>query len=1158
MQLHNHAPSSPAAIDKTPRAPVPDAVLTPGVAAPLTPAQRHELLYTLNATRADYPKELGIHEMFEAQVRATPQHVALVFDGEQLSYAVLNARANWLARHLRAQGVTRDSVVGLYLERGMPVMLAILAILKAGGAYLPLDPAYPEARLRYMVENSALTLILSQPTLRPAAERLAGAGRSVDVLSLDSDAIAAASAGQDNADLPSLVGQSSADLAYVIYTSGSTGLPKGVMIAHQGAVNLALSQQSLFGVQADSRVIGFASFSFDAACSEWLMALLKGATLLICGDGERRDPAMLEAFLVHQKITHATLPPALLVHLSVRRPYCLQSLILAGEACPWPLVQPWLARYRVFNAYGPTETTVCASAAELRAGGPISIGRPIANFQLYVLDATHELVARGEPGELYIGGDGLARGYLNRPDLTAERFVVNPFHEPGDGVSGARLYRSGDLVRYLADGNLEYLGRIDDQVKIRGFRIELGEIDSQLLRHPALASAAVLARSDGAGAQQLVAYFTTSETAEDGARARSDVALIALLKAHLHAALPAYMVPALFVRLDAFPLTPNGKIDKPALPAPDVTLLQGDWQAPTTETERELVTVWAALLGVRAEAIGASANFFALGGDSLSLIALCAALRARFGKPVRPADVFAGADVGALAARIDALPAHAHDDMPRVGEHSSYAVSSKQKMDWMSNQISRAKNFPSLCCQLTLEIADIDAALLERTLQILLDRHEILRTRIAVVDGELRQTVCAQITFAALGGVHDLREVGDAEAAFEAITRTENSRLFDFATLPLFSAQLVRMAPADRLLFTVDHVCGDQRFFDVFLREAGSVYAALQAGRAPALAPIALDYKSYAQWEHAQLHGEQGEAHRAYWHGLIGTDPYPPLSRAFSDADVAVLASYRATIAQQIGQLGADLAPLFYTDVYGAVVNAYAAPQQTARYLFPIDAQLLGALQASGARSNAWLSSVMIAGLHILLHKLTGRERVLIGIVADGRDSEALQALGGCLINDIFSVGQISAGMRGDQVIAGVQRQMQESAQHKIYPFARLLSELDLSLDGLGLLELNYVSAPADVAMPTLNAHHKAGGFGAMDLNIAMTSYTNGIAVECNYKCALFEASTIEALMAYYVDILRQLGSTPHSDIAAIGASAWRARARPGAAPPQLRPAMAA
>ncbi|MDO8043126.1 amino acid adenylation domain-containing protein, partial [Janthinobacterium sp. SUN137] len=359
-----------------------------------------------------------------------------------------------------------------------------------------------------------------------------------------------------------------AHLAYVIYTSGSTGQPKGVQIAHRGACNLAVSQQAMFGVADDSRVLGFASLSFDAATFEWIMALLRGAAFHVCTEEQRHNPAAIQTFLREHGITHATLPPALLPHLDSGAGYALEALVLAGETCGAQVVAPWLSVCRVFNAYGPTESTVWVSTAELRPGQVITIGRPIANTQLYVLDRCLNPVPVGVLGELHVGGVGLARGYLNRSELTAEKFIANPFGEPG-----SRLYKTGDLVRHLADGSLEFAGRIDDQVKLRGFRIELGEIESQLLACADVRESVVAMREDVPGDKRLVAYVVAGLDAQLS---------VAQLQAQLQAQLPDYMVPTAWMVLDALPLTPNGKVDRKALPAADAGASQQEYVAPQT------------------------------------------------------------------------------------------------------------------------------------------------------------------------------------------------------------------------------------------------------------------------------------------------------------------------------------------------------------------------------------------------------------------------------------------------------------------------------------------------------------------------------------------------------------------------------------------------
>ncbi|WP_150852094.1 non-ribosomal peptide synthetase, partial [Sinorhizobium arboris] len=448
--------------------------------------ERRYLLEELNRTEADYPSELCVHELFEAQVRRAPAAVALVHEDEELSYGELNAEANRLAHHLIALGVKPDQPVAICLERSPAMVVGLLAILKAGGAYLPLDPAYPCARLNQVLDDAAPRLLLCDAAGREAlgAEAIA----SLSVVDLDTATPAWADQSADDPD-PHSLGLNSRHLAYVIYTSGSTGTPKGVMVEHRGLVNLGLAQIGLFGVCSNSSVVQFASFGFDASASELVMAFGSGAALHLPANGLRQATNRLSDYLQSESITHATLPPAL---LQARRDLqCLapQVLILAGELPKAELIRS-LVQASIVNAYGPTEATVCATVWNCPDdfdGAIVPIGRPIANTRLYLLDNHGQPVPFGAVGELYIGGAGVARGYLNRPELTAERFLADPFSVK----AGARMYRTGDLARYLPDGNLEFLGRNDEQVKIRGFRIEPGEIAARLCEHELVADAAV-------------------------------------------------------------------------------------------------------------------------------------------------------------------------------------------------------------------------------------------------------------------------------------------------------------------------------------------------------------------------------------------------------------------------------------------------------------------------------------------------------------------------------------------------------------------------------------------------------------------------------------------------------------------------------------------
>ena len=585
----------------------------------LSAAERQTIVSDWNATA----RPLGfanIPELFAAQAARTPEATAVVYGDQQLSYGELDARANQLAHHLRGLGVGPEVVVGLCVERSLEMLVGVLGILKAGGAYLPLDPAYPEERLAFMLEDARAPVLLTQAKL---GSRLRAPGGGIVQLDADWPTIARRPA------TASPVALHPHNTAYVIYTSGSTGTPKGVAVSHGGIPNLAAAQIDRFAITSEARVLQFASPSFDAAISEIATVLIAGGGLILTAADERGGEA-LGHVIRSQGVTHATLPPVVLGDLSSDVP--LRTLVVAGDACAPALIERWSAGRRMINAYGPTETTVCATMSEpLAADGAAPIGRPIWNTRVYVLDGGLEPVAVGVVGELYISGAGLARGYLHRAALTAERFVADPF-----GAAGSRMYRTGDLARWRADGVLEFFGRADQQVKLRGFRIEPGEIEAALLRHGTVAQAAVIAREDVPGQKRLVGYVVAAADREIDTAA---------LRAQLGASLPDYMVPSALVVLEALPLTANGKLDRRALPAPDLTPQQV--RPPRTPQEEVLCSLYAEVLGV--ERVGIDDNFFALGGDSIMSIQLVSRAR-QAGLEITPRAVFQHQTVEALAA----------------------------------------------------------------------------------------------------------------------------------------------------------------------------------------------------------------------------------------------------------------------------------------------------------------------------------------------------------------------------------------------------------------------------------------------------------------------------------------------------------------------------
>ncbi len=613
----------------------------------LEPKEREQLLISWNNTKTDYPQEQCIHQLFEAQVERTPKAIAIVFETQQLTYRELNHQANQLAHYLRTLGVGAEVLVGICLERSLEMIIGLLAILKAGGAYLPLDPDYPPERLLFMLEDSQASFLITHSSL---LEKLPASQATLICLDHIQEQISQYS--QDN--LQSELTPS--NLANVIYTSGSTGKPKGVMVEHRGLVNLASSQIQSFAVKNNSRVLQFASFSFDACISEILMTFGSGATLYLAQKNDLLPGQPLMERLEKNKITHVTLPPSALAVLPKKPLPNLQTLIVAGEACPLDLVKQWSVGRNFFNAYGPTETSVCATIGQCYQDDlKVTIGKAIANVQIYILDAFLQPVPIGVPGELYIGGVGVARGYLNRPELTAERFIFNPFDPPltpldkggdkfgenldNDKEISSKLYKTGDLARYLPDGNIEYLGRIDNQVKIRGFRIELGEIEAVLSQCPDVQNTAVIVREDTPGDKRLVAYVVLTS---DSQITTSE------LRQFLANQLPAYLVPNTFVILDDLPLTPNGKCDRRSLPIPDDQTRKNIPKiGPRNLVELQLAQIWSEILGIND--IGIQENFFELGGHSLLAVSLINRIEQKLDKRLPLTSLFQNGTIASLA-----------------------------------------------------------------------------------------------------------------------------------------------------------------------------------------------------------------------------------------------------------------------------------------------------------------------------------------------------------------------------------------------------------------------------------------------------------------------------------------------------------------------------
>jgi amino acid adenylation domain-containing protein len=620
----------------------------------LSNAERQQVLVEWNATETDYPNDQCIHQLVEAQAEQTPEAVALVFEEQSLSYAELNIRANRLAHHLIDLGIRPDDRVAIGVERSLAMVVGLLAILKAGGAYVPLDPAYPEERLAFMLEDSAPVALLVHGATR---ERFAALAQGVPLVVLDGDATAWAELSDSNPE-PAVLGLKTNHLAYVIYTSGSTGRPKGVMVEHRQVSRLFSAKEDWFRFGPEDVWTQFHSYAFDFSVWELWGALSTGGRVVIVSWSISRSPEDFYRLLCREGVTVLNQTPSAFQSLSSVQAeslerHQLRHVIFGGEKLEMHTLQPWFrhnpeGKTQLVNMYGITETTVHATYRPLQPADADLLASPIGvrlpDLRIYLLDGYSQPVPIGVAGELHIGGAGVARGYLNRPELTAERFLPDPYANEPD----ARMYRTGDLARWLPDGNLEYIGRADFQVKIRGFRIELGEIETALRGCQGIRDAVVLSREDAPGEKRLVAYVTVAGRADSVAGDVYTPALPATLKTHLQSSLPDYMLPAAFVVLDALPLTPNGKLDRKALPAPEAdAYATGAYAPPEGQVEEALAALWSELLGI--ERVGRHDDFFALGGHSLLVLRLLSELDQAFGVRLPVGVVFLRPTLAGLA-----------------------------------------------------------------------------------------------------------------------------------------------------------------------------------------------------------------------------------------------------------------------------------------------------------------------------------------------------------------------------------------------------------------------------------------------------------------------------------------------------------------------------
>ncbi len=1052
--------------------------------------------------------------LFEVQASRTPDAIALISGSEYITYAELNRRANQLAHCLRGLGVRPEVLVGVCLERSIEYVVSVLAILKAGGGYVPCDPAYPAERLRHMLADSHVSVLLTLDAWSNKVAQAIGSSHTfspkLQIICLDQEWEILDDSAEEN--LRSVA--TSDHVGYVIYTSGSTGVPKGVQIERRALLNLIRWHQRTFDISAQDRAAQVAGPAFDASTWEIWPYLTAGASIAIPDAATRSVPTLLRDWLIAQHITICFLPTPLaesMLTLDWPAGTPLRVMLTGGDRLSqYP---PPALPFALVNNYGPTESTVVATSGTIPPQTDPerlpSIGRPIEHIQVYLLDAQLQPVAIGDPGELYIGGANLARGYVNRPDLTAERFIPNPFSAGGSlgTCAGSRLYRTGDLARFRSDGAIEFLGRIDQQVKIRGFRIELGEIEAVIGQHPAVQTAVVMAREDLPGHKHLVAYIVAKEPATKqperptSLSAPSGQAIRHFIQDHV----PEYMIPTAFVFLDALPLTPNGKIDRKALPVPrrERPDLDAAFVAARTPVEATLTAVWEDVLQIAG--IGIHDNFFDLGGQSLLATRIMARLGQIMHVAVAPSLLFEQPTIAGLARSVFQHAPHADAHLPIVPTSRATTVpaSFAQQRMWFMDRLVPGRPLYNIAVVLHLT-GMLDVAALEQAINEIVRRHEALRTTFDEVHGQLVQTIVAWQPFELL--VDDLRAVAEAErpALIRQQMQAQARHVFDLRHGPLLRTMLIRTAE-DRyqLLLTVHHIAFDGWSTGVFLEELGTLYQAFAQGTSATLPSLSIQYADFAHWQQQTVQRPELENSLAYW-------------------------TARFAAAPQVLQLP--------TDRPRPSVQTYRG----ARLARPLSKALIDALEQVSRREQSSLFMTLFAAFQTLLFRYTDQDDIVVGVPIANRNRPELENLIGFFVNTLPLRVDLSGNPTFAQLISRVRQVALEAYAHQDVPLERIVEALGVERDLSHNPLFQVLFVMQNMALPVIQ---RAGiqialgeevdtGTAKFDMILLVDFPATGPALTIEYNTDLFDATTIARLLGHFQTLLEHIALDPQQSLA--------------------------
>ncbi|PSL30051.1 non-ribosomal peptide synthetase [Chitinophaga ginsengisoli] len=1042
----------------------------------LPEAERAQILSIFNNTTFDYPRNITLVDLFEAKVKQSPDAVALMSGDKSMTYAVLNEKANRLAKVLRHQhGIESGTPVGVMAGQQEWLVIAILGVLKAGGAYVPIDVSYPAERISYIIEDTSLPLLITISDYLLDVTYFTGQLLVADIEIPELPV--------SEGDLPAVSGPS--DLAYIIYTSGSTGKPKGVMVKHAGVVNMVQNELSVFGTTTTDRVLQFASPSFDASVAEIFMAFAAGATLVLIPAALGRDATRVTEYMEAAGVTVVILPVSYLTALDITKLHFLRKVITAGDVAHVPTAVACAAFADYYNCYGPTEATVWASSYQVTAAdagqGRLPIGKPVHNVRMYILDELQQLLPVGISGEICIGGAGVAAGYYNNEILSTAKFIKDPY---GAGF----LYRTGDTGRWLADGNIDFTGRLDDQVKIRGYRIETGEVEQALLSYPGVSAAVVKAFGSDAD-KYLAAYYTATGNIAG-----------ASLRTHLQQFLPEYMLPSYFVQVEQFRMNNSGKIDRKALKAPQADS-QVAVEKPVTATEAVLLEIWKEILGN--EQLGTKHHFFDAGGHSLKGIQVVTRVYKQLGIRIELKDLFLYPVLSDLAAEIDRTQAGSYTPISTVAAQTHYKLSHAQRRLWVLDQFepegSIAYNLP---VAYRLE-GKLDLNALATAFHTLIERHESLRTVFEVVEGVPMQRIQTVAESGFELQLEDLR--GNLQAEEQARDKAMQLALepFDLKNGPLLKAKLMQTADEVFLfVLSMHHIISDERSLRVILEELIAVYNSTLTGTSFSLPVLKGQYKDYAAWQEMELSGERVQQHRTYW-----------LNRF--EGDIPVL----------------DLP----ADHPRPPVQTYNGGQ----VYIKLPEALSNGLKKLASSEGASLFMGLVTLVKALLYRYTGQEDIIIGSPAAGREHPDLEHQIGFFINTLVLRSRFDGKESFRRLLQQVKQTALEAYSHQVYPFDTLVDELDLERDMSRaplfdvVVVLDNTSEQPLPAMPGLNVEDALVQLpvSKIDLRFFFTDTASGIGLTLEYNSDLYNRDRIQRMTSHLEQLLIGVLASPEKSL---------------------------